>query len=71
MVQMELQSGSHISLMSCTIDVVKHGVTWMVIRIKLYGDEVMHSKIRRCNGYFWEESGWRCTYAQSSPDWDL
>ncbi len=46
---MELQSGSHISLMSCTIDVVKHGVTWMVIRIKLYGDEVMHSKTRRCN----------------------
>ncbi len=22
-------------------------------------------------GYFGEESGWRWTYAQSSPDWDL
>ncbi len=22
-------------------------------------------------GDFWEESGWRCAYAQSSPDWDL
>ncbi len=21
-------------------------------------------------GDFWEETGWRCTYAQSSPDWD-
>ncbi len=22
-------------------------------------------------GYFGEETGWRCMYAQSSPDWDL
>ncbi len=22
-------------------------------------------------GDFCEESGWRCTYTQSSPDWDL
>ncbi len=22
-------------------------------------------------GDFWDESGWRCTYTQSSPDWDL
>ncbi len=22
-------------------------------------------------GDFREESGWRCTYTQSSPDWDL
>ncbi len=22
-------------------------------------------------GDFWEEAGWRCTYAQTSPDWNL
>ncbi len=47
MAQMELQSGSHISLMSCTFD------TWMGICMEWYANEVMHSKTRRCKLHVW------------------
>ncbi len=53
MAQMELQSGSHISLMSCTFDGVKHVVTWMGICMEMICNEVVHSKTRRCKLHIW------------------
>ncbi len=74
MAQMELQSGSHIYLMSCTFGVLNtchmegnmHGND-MQMRLCIIKLGVVSS----IYGDFWEESGWRCTYTQSSPDWDL
>ncbi len=53
MVQMELQSGSHISLMSCTFDGVKHVSRGWEYALKWYADEVMHSKTRHCKLHIW------------------
>ncbi len=53
MAQMELQSGSHISLMSCTFDGVKHVSRGWEYAWKWYSDEVMHSKTRRCKLHVW------------------
>ncbi len=73
MAQMELQSGSHIFLMSCTFDSVKHDVTWMGICMEWYADEVVHSKTRLFKLHIWwflEGVEVEMTYA-SFPDRDL
>ncbi len=53
MAQIELLSGSHISLMSCTFDGVKQVSRGWEYAWKWYADEVMHSKTRRCKLHIW------------------
>ncbi len=73
MAQMKLQSGSHISLMSCTFDGVKHVSQGWEYAWQWYADLfiVKLGIVSSIYGDFGEESGWRCTYAHFSPDWDL
>ncbi len=60
--------------MSCTFD----GVNMVSREWEMHGNDmqmrlciVKLAVVSSIYGYFWEKTGWRCTYAQSSSDWDL
>ncbi len=71
MAQKDLQSEYNISLMSCIFDGVKHVSCGREHFLQMRLCIVKLGVVSSIYGDFWEESWWRCTYAQSSPDWDL